>query len=148
MLTQLSRFFFNGQVKAWPKRRVAVWEIAHNGHTLKSFEPGMRLWSERSPPHQSAPKGKGRRLFEQEAAGLIQQPLVNSGKRRKHIWSWMCHFLSCIHRANICVDVYNTWSVSGNSHSAYASYRLAKFQTDNRNFPYLASGLWFQNLKA
>lgn len=107
-------------------------------------EPGTRLQSEQSPPHQSASQCKGSRLFGQGAAGFAQKkasavppmPSVNYGKRRKHISAhlvldvslpFMC--LNFYPTPNICVVVHVASTVSSNFHFAYESYRLAKFIT-------------------
>lgn len=113
------------------------------GHLKYAQEPGTRLRSEQSPPHQSASRCKGSRLFGQGAAGFAQKkasavplmPLVNCGKRRKHISTHLVLDVSLpfmrlnfCPTPNICVVVRVTSFVSGNFHSACESYWLAKFR--------------------
>lgn len=73
-----------------------MWEIAQNGHTVRSFEKCPEAGdtaetSEQSPPHQSASQCKGSRLFGQGEAGFAQKkapavPLMRKcGKKRKDI---------------------------------------------------------------
>ena len=108
-------------------------------------EPGTRLQSEHRLPHQSASRCRGSRLFEQGAAGFAQKkasdvplmPLLNCGKRQKHISThlvldgsrpFMC--LNICPKPNICDVVPVTSFVSGNFHPAYGeSYWLAKCLT-------------------
>lgn len=95
---------------------------------------------------------KGSRLFGQKAAGSFPRPLGNSGERRKRVWSWMCHFLSCVFiSAQRPTSVLSCAGLrvfaSGNRHSAQrTSHRV--LQHFRAIWEFSLSNLWPQHYEA
>lgn len=104
-----------------------MWEIAGNSSAMRSLRNVLGSRGRGRAHHIS--RRKGSRLFGQEAAGSFPRPLGNGGERRKRVWSWMCHFLSCVF---ICAQRPTSVLsfaglrvfVSGNCHSARTSHSV------------------------
>lgn len=126
-----------------------MWEIAGNSSAMRSLRNVLGSRGRGRAHHIS--RRKGSRLFGQEAVGSFQRPSGNGGERRKRVWSWMCHFLSCVlisaqRPTSVLLCAGLRVFVSGDCHSARTSHSV--LQNFQAIWEFSLSNLWPRNCEA